>query len=159
MIQVHDERQQKREASQRIAVELTQLKQEDSTSPPRRDERQTQQQNRPPLTDTLPQTLKTPNDTSIRLRRISRDEFDQVPRATRGRISVPLLNDALKDIESLCRRRRRFVIAEQEFRNKCSFFRNGESTARSILLILRSLGRLQQVPVKTGDATYTVVTT
>ena len=49
-----------------------------------------------------------------------------------------------------------FVVGEQELRQSCSFFRTGESTARSILLILRTLGRLKQVPAKTGDVTYVV---
>ena len=47
-------------------------------------------------------------------------------------------------------------VEEQELRQSCSFFRTGESTARSILLILRTLGRLQQIPAKHGEVTYIV---
>ena len=118
---------------------------------------------------------------------ITMDELEQIPRTTRGRISLYVLNDALSDIAAHCRRRARkktnhrlhsqfssssssvqsppypvppvdaaHLVEEQELRQSCSFFRTGESTARSILLILRTLGRLQQIPAKHGEVTYIV---
>jgi len=115
---------------------------------------------------------------------ITLKELEQIPRTTRGRISLYVLNDALSDIAAHCRRARRrqkkkpqsvvlsnsysqqqqqqqteddvCVVGEQELRQSCSFFRTGESTARSILLILRTLGRLQQIPAKNGEVTYIV---
>lgn len=45
-------------------------------------------------------------------------------------------------------------ISEQELRQCCAFFRNGESTARAILLILRTVRRLKQVPGKNSQVTY-----
>lgn len=109
---------------------------------------------------------------------ITIEELEQIPRTTRGRISLYVLNDALSDIAAHCRRRARkktkshspfssspppypvddcaMRVEEQELRQSCSFFRTGESTARSILLILRTLGRLQQIPAKHGEVTYIV---
>lgn len=45
-------------------------------------------------------------------------------------------------------------ITEQDLREKCAFFRHGESTARSTLLVLCSLKRLKQVPNKNRNVTY-----
>lgn len=45
-------------------------------------------------------------------------------------------------------------ISEQDLRQSCAFFRNGESTARAILLILRTVRRLKQVPGKNSQVTY-----
>jgi len=47
-----------------------------------------------------------------------------------------------------------YFITEQELRNDCLFFRKGESTARAILLILRSVKRIQQVVGKNAQACY-----
>ena len=128
--------------------------------------------------------FKTTN--RIKLDLVTRDELEAIPRTCRGRIALSVLNDALRDIAALClskqecntgsgsREKPPFVlntagskensshenswcvVGEQELRQSCSFFRTGESTARSILLILRTLGRLKQVPAKTGDVTYVV---
>jgi Spindle and kinetochore-associated protein 1 len=126
---------------------------------------------------------------------VTRDELDTIPRTTRGRISLSVLNEALRDIESVCRKRKQsrnnrsniisnnnnsskppfnlnlssqenstvvwtggssWIVREHDLRQSCSFFRNGESTARTILLLLRTLGHLQQVPDKTGDVKYIV---
>jgi hypothetical protein len=122
--------------------------------------------------------------------------LEAIPRTCRGRISLSVVNDALRDIatlhvkknnskrawignsyagisqsklpfassnacasakENLSHHEANFVIGEQELRQSCSFFRSGESTARSILLILRTLGRLKQVPAKGGEVQYIVV--
>lgn len=112
---------------------------------------------------------------------VTKDELEAIPRTYRGHIAVSVLNDALRDIAALCLKKKEggrkgkppfvlnaidaatkentdwFVVGEQELRQSCFFFRTGESTARSVLLILRCLGRLKQVPAKTGDVTYTVV--
>jgi hypothetical protein len=45
-------------------------------------------------------------------------------------------------------------VTEQELRENCSFFRQGESSARRILSLLCSLRRLKQVPGKNMDITY-----
>lgn len=45
-------------------------------------------------------------------------------------------------------------ISEQELRENCAFFRNGESTARAILSILCSLKRLKQIPGRNMEITY-----
>jgi len=115
---------------------------------------------------------------------ISMEELEEIPRATRGRISLYVLNDALQDIAAHCKSKVKrnkkktkpafvlnnassfsaaatnnkdvFTVSEQELRQSCSFFRMGEGTARSILLILKTLGRLHQVPAKHGDVTYIV---
>jgi hypothetical protein len=47
-----------------------------------------------------------------------------------------------------------FWVSEQELRENCIFFRNGESTARAILAILCSLRRLKQIPGKKRQVTY-----
>lgn len=47
-----------------------------------------------------------------------------------------------------------FWVSEQELRENCVFFRNGESTARAILGILCSLRRLKQIPGKKRQVTY-----
>ena len=49
-------------------------------------------------------------------------------------------------------------VSEQELREDCVFFRNGESTARAILSILRLLKRLKQVPGKNMEITYICMT-
>jgi hypothetical protein len=45
-------------------------------------------------------------------------------------------------------------VSEQELRENCAFFRNGESTARATLQLLCSLKRLKQVPGKNREVTY-----
>ena len=45
-------------------------------------------------------------------------------------------------------------VSEQDMRDACDFFRLGESTARTILAILRSLKRLKQVSGKNSQVTY-----
>lgn len=45
-------------------------------------------------------------------------------------------------------------VTEQQLREKCAFFRHGESTARSTLSILCSLRRLKQIPAKNRQVTY-----
>ncbi|KAG7363962.1 hypothetical protein IV203_037164 [Nitzschia inconspicua] len=45
-------------------------------------------------------------------------------------------------------------VTEQELREKCAFFRNGESSARAILSLLCSLRRLKQIPGKNMEVTY-----
>ena len=45
-------------------------------------------------------------------------------------------------------------VSEQDMRDSCNFFRLGESTARTILAILRSLKRLKQVCGKNSQVTY-----
>jgi hypothetical protein len=47
-----------------------------------------------------------------------------------------------------------FWVSEQELRENCMFFRNGERTARAILAILCSLRRLKQIPGKKRQVTY-----
>jgi hypothetical protein len=130
---------------------------------------------------------------------IEHAELTEIPTTMRGRICVPVLNDALFDILKVCldhyqhhdyatnnnsseghyqntnssyprhgsrkkdvnrgntyddgrsKQQQKIVITEQELRTSCAFFRTGESSARSILLVLRALGRLQQVPSKKTD--------
>ncbi len=48
-------------------------------------------------------------------------------------------------------------ISEQELRNDCLFFRKGESTARAILLVLRSVKRIKQVVGKKSQALIVIV--
>jgi len=55
------------------------------------------------------------------------------------------------------KQRRGISVSEQELRQSCAFFRFGESTARTVLLTLRALGRLTQVPSKNGDMVYVLV--
>ena len=45
-------------------------------------------------------------------------------------------------------------ITEQELREKCAFFRHGESTARSTLSLLCRLRRLKQLPAKNQQVIY-----
>lgn len=47
-----------------------------------------------------------------------------------------------------------YWVSEQELRENCVFFRNGESTARGILSILCRLRRLKQIPGKKRQVTY-----
>ena len=47
-----------------------------------------------------------------------------------------------------------YWVSEQELRESCMFFRDGESTARAILTVLCSLRRLKQVPGKNRQVTY-----
>lgn len=48
-------------------------------------------------------------------------------------------------------------VSEQEMRDSCAFFRSGESTARAILLILRSAKRIKQVCGRNSQVTVTYV--
>mmetsp|Transcript_37847 Transcript_37847/g.113139 ORF Transcript_37847/g.113139 Transcript_37847/m.113139 type:complete len:330 (-) Transcript_37847:174-1163(-) len=50
-----------------------------------------------------------------------------------------------------------YWIEEDTLRNSCAFFRTGESTARAILSILRTLKRLKQVCGKHSQVTYIVL--
>eukprot|EP00934_Nitzschia_sp_Nitz4_P003834 Nitzschia sp. Nitz4//scaffold4_size323378//251027//252001//NITZ4_000699-RA/size323378-processed-gene-0.303-mRNA-1//1//CDS//3329553516//3824//frame0 len=46
------------------------------------------------------------------------------------------------------------TISEQDLRENCAFFRNGESTARATLSVLCSLRRIKQIPCKSGNVVY-----
>ena len=46
------------------------------------------------------------------------------------------------------------TCSEQEMRQSCAFFHAGESSARSILMILRKLGRIKQIPSGNGEIVY-----
>lgn len=115
---------------------------------------------------------------SIQLDLVSQEEFMSVPRATRGRISRALVNEAVLDIEQLLqqkevlrlqnRRKHRAMLkwnkgrvvhdgvfcSEQEMRQSCAFFRSGESSARGVLTILRHLHRLKHIPSGNGEIVY-----
>ena len=59
--------------------------------------------------------------------------------------------DELDDDEVL----RTMVVTEDELRKACSFFAAGESTARTVLAVLKELKRIKQVPAKKrGLLTY-----
>jgi hypothetical protein len=121
---------------------------------------------------------------SIHFSRVSDSEWNNVSRNIRGRITLAVVNDALHDIERVFRIKYAVLqnpsrnsrehqkllnshrevhveehgddpwLSEQDLRQYCAFFRNGESTARAILLILRTVGRLKQIPGKHSQVTY-----
>jgi len=147
----------------------------------------------------------TPN---IKMTPVTQTELTNVCKSIRGRITLSVLNDALKDIERVARNkyailnRRQHVgkngnisskgsntsiidgkpqrvskrlyfdtlnlhqelsmeehgkhpwVSEKELREFCNFFRSGESTARNILLVLRSVKRLKQVCGGQTQITY-----
>jgi hypothetical protein len=128
---------------------------------------------------------------SIHLERVTQSEWNTVSRTIRGRITLAVVNDALRDIERVFQKKYAVLshksrkhhgppgqmelqqkllnshrelqveehgenpwVSEQDLRQCCAFFRNGESTARAILLIIRTLRRLKQVPAKNSEVTY-----
>lgn len=126
-----------------------------------------------------PHSTQLPAHHRIHLRRATRAELQSLPRTVRGRITLSVVNDAVVEIEYVCRtkytilarnRRKQLQhtisltteeepsdepwVSEQELRQSCAFFRSGESTARAVLSILRSLNRLKQLPSKNGDIIY-----
>jgi hypothetical protein len=126
-----------------------------------------------------PRSTQSPAHHQIHLRRVTRADLQSLPRTVRGRISLSVVNDAVGEIEYVCRtkytllarnRRKQLQhtisqtteeepsvepwVSEQELRQSCAFFRSGESTARAVLSILRSLNRLKQLPSKNGDIIY-----
>ena len=126
-----------------------------------------------------PHPTQSPAHQQIHLRRVDRSDLQSLPRTVRGRISLSVVNDAVAEIEYVCRtkytllarnRRKQLRhtisqtseeepsdepwVSEQELRQSCAFFRSGESTARTVLSILRSLNRLKQLPSKNGDIIY-----
>jgi hypothetical protein len=113
----------------------------------------------------------------VKLDLVTQEEFMDVPKAMRSHISRALVNEAILDIERTfqekqtqrIRNRRRHAMykwkknsddnddltcTEQEMRQSCAFFRSGESSARGVLLILRHLHRLKQIPSKNGKILY-----
>jgi len=48
-------------------------------------------------------------------------------------------------------------VAEQDLRDLCAFFRTGESSARTILSVLRQLRRLKQIQGKNNTVTYCIL--
>jgi Spindle and kinetochore-associated protein 1 len=129
--------------------------------------------------DSLDPRCPTP---SISFERVTESEWNKVSLNIRGRITLAVVNDALLDIERVFQRKYALLqkpsrehkqllnthhdmhveehgydqpwISEQDLRQCCAFFRNGESTARAILLILRTVRRLKQVPGKNSQVTY-----
>ena len=122
----------------------------------------------------------------IQLHPISQQELMGVSRTIRGRLTLAVVNDALCDIVSVARDKYSVLhgnhnrqhyrkywtlhkaleveehgtepwVSEQELRSKCAFFRSGESTARCILAILRTLRRLKQVPARNSQVTYMIM--
>lgn len=122
------------------------------------------------------ESSSTPKKIEINLPHISQEELNTIPRTIRGRVPLAVLNEAIEDVEEfaklktaeMARDRRKMMtwmkayedigeelyMTEQELRQSCAFFCSGESTARSVLLILRALNRLKQVPAKNGDVVY-----
>lgn len=49
------------------------------------------------------------------------------------------------------------VVSEEELRRECPFFLAGEGTARTILTVLKTLRRIQQVRVKKGPFLYKLI--
>ena len=121
---------------------------------------------------------------------VTQEELESVPRTTRGRVQVAVLNEALENIERCFHKKgvkeqrkhqqlvearqaalahydggedeldddevlRTMVVTEDELRKACSFFAAGESTARTVLAVLKELKRIKQVPAKKrGLLTY-----
>ena len=123
---------------------------------------------------------------------VTPEELERVPRTTKGRVQVVVLNEALANIEQCFHKKtvaeqrkhqqlvearratlsqqsydenedilddeevlRNMVVFEQELRKSCSFFASGESTARTVLSVLKELKRIKQVPAKKkGVFTY-----
>ena len=83
------------------------------------------------------------------LPKVTAEEFAELAPRT-GRISRAILNDALRELETLGR----LQVTEHELRQKCAFFRNGEATARTILALLKELHRVKQEPNKNGEIVY-----
>jgi hypothetical protein len=131
-------------------------------------------------------TTNHSHSSSIHLKRVSQAEWNSVSKTVRGRITLAVVNDALRDIERVFLKKYAVLshhnkgtpvelqqkllnshrelhvkehgddkwVSEQDLRQCCAFFRNGESTARAILLIIRTLRRLKQVPAKHSQVTY-----
>ena len=123
----------------------------------------------------------------IYLSLITTDEYHSVSTNIRGRITLAVVNDSLLDIQRVCNKKyaqlsRQMTpgkelskvqkehanvavvehgkypwVSEQDLRQTCAFFRSGESTARAILAILRSLRRIKQVPGRNSEVTYILV--
>ena len=123
---------------------------------------------------------------------VTPEELERVPRTTKGRVQVAVLNEALANIEQCFHQKtvaeqrkhqqlvdarratlshnsydgdedvlddeevlRNMIVYEQELRKSCSFFTFGESTARTVLSVLKELKRIKQVPnKKKGVFTY-----
>jgi hypothetical protein len=111
-------------------------------------------------------------------------ELHALPTTMRGRIGVAVVNDALYDIQQVAEQKSKKLakqlyfkqhiltwdkgndssnhdamihLSEQELRQSCAFWRLGESTARAILMMLRTLRRIQRLPAQQhGDAVYAV---
>ena len=114
----------------------------------------------------------------VKLDLVTNEEFLSVPRATRSHISRALVNEAILDLERMFQekeiqrlkdQRKRALLTwnntsdddddvltctEQEMRQSCAFFRSGESSARAVLMILRYLHRIKQIPAKHGSILY-----
>jgi Spindle and kinetochore-associated protein 1 len=135
-----------------------------------------------PRTPLTPLTNKF-KDTWVASVPITEMEFSTIPKAIRGRITRSVVNDSLNEIENVVwtkysvlqgqQSRHLFRlfwirhkemqndehgdhpwVSEQDLRSNCTFFRLGESTARSILAMLCSLRRLKQVPARKLQVTY-----
>ena len=131
-------------------------------------------------------SLGNVEEAMIRLRPISQNEYISVSKTIRGRITLAVVNDALQGVVNVVREKYSVLqgnhnrqhyrkywtlhraleveehgtepwVSEQELRSDCAFFRSGESTARSILAILRTLQRLKQVPARNSEVTYIVL--
>jgi hypothetical protein len=121
----------------------------------------------PPTSQSIPDPYAP--YTKVSLKRITSQELQTIPRTIRGRISLAVLTEALMEIETVCRDKYAHYkkpawwedepwehpwVSEQELRKACAFFRSGESTARAILLILRNLHRIKQIPAKNLEIVY-----
>lgn len=103
---------------------------------------------------------------AVTFRSIFKKEFDIVPWSVRGtRTTLPALCAALSEIEDVVNEKYYWggnaehfdgestdtggaqpQISEDELRSGCNFFFRGESSARTILNVLRHLKRLKQIP-------------
>ncbi len=107
-------------------------------------------------------TLSAINDALVDIQNVTRNKYNILSSRKTPRIPAPHTHGSTQYQQTLNHHRDLRsedhggmpFVSEQEMRDSCAFFRSGESTARAILLILRSAKRIKQVCGKKSQVTY-----
>ncbi|GMH54739.1 hypothetical protein TL16_g01734, partial [Triparma laevis f. inornata] len=103
-------------------------------------------------------TIGAINDAVSSVNECLLEKYQQLSQASKGKKTKKFQQFVVDHRETVTEEHEgRPFVSEQHLRDSCAFFRSGESTAKSILNILRSLKKIKQIQGKGGRVTYCVL--
>ncbi|GMH87715.1 hypothetical protein TrST_g3100 [Triparma strigata] len=103
-------------------------------------------------------TIGALNDAVSSINACLLEKYQQLSQASKGKKTKKFQQFVVDHRETVTEEHEgRPFVSEQHLRDSCAFFRSGESTAKSILGILRNLKKIKQIQGKGGRVTYCVL--